>query len=157
MACSPNIQIHHPSSSAWDRIPIIKIETGRTTGRKRGEAAMNNAFRRVQSQLSCGAQSWQHQYPFVRCWSLQTPLARRPLRATAPLAVRQSARMSSVRLDQTAPEAKAKKPDQKALDEQEQEVRALQSQVKRPWHRHGADNPPVDKSGEKAAPVTKGW
>ncbi|AEO68562.1 9307cb60-0db0-4cf4-b60b-0ed4b2e6b19a [Thermothielavioides terrestris] len=64
--------------------------------------------------------------------------------------------MSSVRLDQTAPEAKAKKPDQKALDEQEQEVRALQSQVKRPWHRHGADNPPVDKSGEKAAPVTKG-
>ncbi|KAK4120468.1 hypothetical protein N657DRAFT_666083 [Parathielavia appendiculata] len=56
----------------------------------------------------------------------------------------------------TEPEAKAKKLDQKVLEEQEQEVRARQSQVERPWHRHEADNPPVDKEGKQVAPVTKG-
>lgn len=54
-----------------------------------------------------------------------------------------------------AAEAKAKRLDQRVLDEQEQEVRTRQGQVKRPWHRQGADDPPVTDK-EFAEPVTEG-
>lgn len=64
--------------------------------------------------------------------------------------------LSTAKPDETEPEAKAKKLDQTLLDEQEQDVRGRQSQVKRPWHRQGADNPPVKKAGEDTAPVTEG-
>jgi hypothetical protein len=53
-------------------------------------------------------------------------------------------------------EAEAKKLSQKVVDEEEQEVRAIQSQVRRPWHREGADKAPVDKDGNKVGAITKG-
>lgn len=46
--------------------------------------------------------------------------------------------------------------NQKELDEEEQEVRARQSQVKRPWLREDADKPPVQEPGKEKAPLTKG-
>ena len=51
---------------------------------------------------------------------------------------------------------KAKALNQKGLDEQEQEVRVREHQVKRPWHRDGADNPPVMEDGKEKTPPTKG-
>jgi len=51
---------------------------------------------------------------------------------------------------------KAKELNQKGLDEHEQQVRVRQHQVKRPWHRDGADKPPVTEDGEKTEPKTKG-
>jgi hypothetical protein len=53
-------------------------------------------------------------------------------------------------------EEKAKKLDQKGLDEHEQEVRVRQHQVKRPWHREDADKPPVREPGDEKTPLTKG-
>ncbi|CAN8104515.1 unnamed protein product [Discula destructiva] len=40
---------------------------------------------------------------------------------------------------------KARKPDQKGLDEAEQEARVKQNQVKRPWLREDADKPPAER------------
>lgn len=39
----------------------------------------------------------------------------------------------------------ARKLSQKGLDEEEQEVRVKQNQVKRPWLREDADKPPVEQ------------
>ncbi|KAK3689130.1 hypothetical protein B0T22DRAFT_167139 [Podospora appendiculata] len=53
-------------------------------------------------------------------------------------------------------DAKAKRLNQKRLDEHEEEVKVRQNQVKRPWNREGADRPPVEKDGNEAEPLTKG-
>lgn len=52
-------------------------------------------------------------------------------------------------------EAKARKLNQKGLDEHEKEVRVRQRQVHRPWHRQDADKPPIREKGDKE-PVVKG-
>ncbi|KAK4221324.1 hypothetical protein QBC38DRAFT_134105 [Podospora fimiseda] len=53
-------------------------------------------------------------------------------------------------------EAKARALNQKGLDEEEQKVKARANQVKRPWHREGADKPVVDSKGNEIQPTTKG-
>jgi len=50
-------------------------------------------------------------------------------------------------------EEKARKLNQKGLDEQEQQVRVREHQVKRPWHRDDADKPPAEMSNEEPEPV----
>ncbi|KAK4151725.1 hypothetical protein C8A00DRAFT_16908 [Chaetomidium leptoderma] len=106
---------------------------------------MNYAFGRLQRQLIRGSPIWQ----LAAHCRAQTRFA--------PVFTTHSPRsVSTAEPDQTEPEAKAKKLNQKALDEQEQDVRARQNQVQRPWHRQGADNPPVEKNGKTIAPVTKG-
>jgi len=51
----------------------------------------------------------------------------------------------------------ARKLSQKTLDEQEQQVKAREKQIKRPWQREGADKPPVtDEREDKIKPMTKG-
>ncbi|KLU86883.1 hypothetical protein MAPG_05890 [Magnaporthiopsis poae ATCC 64411] len=54
--------------------------------------------------------------------------------------------------------ARARDLNQKGLDEQEKEVRLRQHQVKRPWHRDKADEPPVQEEGgdEEAEELSKG-
>jgi hypothetical protein len=91
----------------------------------------------------------------TRCQQ-HAPFAHRPFRPNRVSGGPVSRAFATAEPDQTESEAKAKKQDQKALDEQEQKVRAKESQVKRPWHRHGVDDPPVEKNGSKAAPVTIG-
>jgi len=53
-------------------------------------------------------------------------------------------------------EEKAKALNQKGLDEQEQEVQVRRHQIKRPWHREGADKPPVSEDGVDDSPPAKG-
>ncbi|KAK0625057.1 hypothetical protein B0T17DRAFT_531812 [Bombardia bombarda] len=53
-------------------------------------------------------------------------------------------------------DAKAKRLNQKRLDEHEEEVKVRQHQVQRPWHRQDADKPPVVEKGKESEPVTKG-
>ncbi|KAK4234092.1 hypothetical protein C8A03DRAFT_18947 [Achaetomium macrosporum] len=107
---------------------------------------MNYAFRRVQHQLIRRSPPWQ--LPSRCQW--KTPFTYRPFRPVT------SAAHSSTP-DRTVPEAKTQRLNRKALDEQEQEVTARQNQVKRPWHRQGADDPPVRDGGkEDGAPITKG-
>lgn len=50
---------------------------------------------------------------------------------------------------------KARKLNQKGLDEAEQEVRVKQNQVKRPWLREDADKPPAEQR-EPPNPEAKG-
>lgn len=52
-------------------------------------------------------------------------------------------------------EEKARKLNQKGLDEAEQEVRVKQNQVKRPWLREDADKPPAEQR-PPANPDAKG-
>ncbi|KAK4096124.1 hypothetical protein N658DRAFT_459236 [Parathielavia hyrcaniae] len=111
---------------------------------------MSYVFVRLHRQLIHGSSTWRLA---TRCQA-QSPFSYRPFR-TGISASRLRADSTAVP-DQTEPEAKAKELDQKALEEQEHEVRARQSQVERPWHRHGGDEPPVDKDGKQIAPVTKG-
>ncbi|KAJ4288888.1 hypothetical protein N0V88_007221 [Collariella sp. IMI 366227] len=113
---------------------------------------MNYAFGRLSRQLIHGLPKGQ----FLRC-GLQTlsPRSYPPVRAVIS-AGQPWTSFSTAKPDETEPEAKAKKLDQKVLDEEEQELRARQNQVKRPWHREGADEPPIDKDGKDDAPVTKG-
>lgn len=58
--------------------------------------------------------------------------------------------------NKTEPDVKAERLDREVLNEQEQEVKARQTQVKRPWHRHESDRPPVIKDSREPNPVTKG-
>jgi hypothetical protein len=58
-------------------------------------------------------------------------------------------RSTVIRLDDDKYAKKAKALSQKTLDEQEQQVRVRENQVKRPWHREGADEPPVQPDGEE--------
>lgn len=51
---------------------------------------------------------------------------------------------------------KAQPPNQKGLDQHEQEVRVRRNQVKRPWLREDADKPPAEKPLEQQPPDTKG-
>ncbi|KAL1845324.1 hypothetical protein VTK73DRAFT_687 [Phialemonium thermophilum] len=60
------------------------------------------------------------------------------------------------RVDESKYEQKAKELNQKGLDEEEQEVRVRQNQIKRPWHREGADKPPVSETQDDMKPMTKG-
>ena len=53
-------------------------------------------------------------------------------------------------------EAKARALNQKGLDEEEQKVKVRAHQVKRPWHREGADKPLTDSKGQEVQPTTKG-
>lgn len=54
-------------------------------------------------------------------------------------------------------DVEARKLNEKRLDEHEQEVKVRQHQVRRPWHRHDADKPPVDSEGKgPKEPITKG-
>ena len=72
------------------------------------------------------------------------------------VALRQASSSVSRVTRETEAEAKAKKLDQKRLDEHEEEVRAREQQVSRPWHREGADKPPVDDNGDSVEPIAKG-
>ncbi|KAK3385627.1 hypothetical protein B0H63DRAFT_185670 [Podospora didyma] len=58
--------------------------------------------------------------------------------------------------EEDASDAKARKLSQKSLDEEEQEVRVRQNQVKRPWHRQDADKPPVSEDESQPEPLSKG-
>ncbi|AEO58415.1 hypothetical protein MYCTH_2305722 [Thermothelomyces thermophilus ATCC 42464] len=112
---------------------------------------MNHVSGRLRSQLIRGstccslAARFQRQFP-ITCRPLRPRVFARQLQRFAPRAAP----------SQTDPEAKAKKLDQKVLDEQEQEVRVRQNQVKRPWHREGADDPPTVGVEKEAAPVREG-
>ncbi|KAK3388759.1 hypothetical protein B0T20DRAFT_102197 [Sordaria brevicollis] len=70
------------------------------------------------------------------------------------VALRQASSSVSPKTRETEADAKAKKLSQKRLDEHEEEVRAREQQVRRPWHREGADKPPVQDSGSQ--PIAKG-
>ncbi|GAB1318322.1 Calcium uniporter protein [Madurella fahalii] len=115
---------------------------------------MNNAFRRLQRQLTHGSLSWN---PPARCGSW-SPFAHHTSAYDQSTPTRQWRRAVSTgpKPNKTEGDAKVKKLDQEVLDEQEQDVKARQSQVKRPWHRHGSDSPPVVKGSKEVDPVTKG-
>lgn len=113
--------------------------------------AMNYVFGRAQRQLTRSSLGWRAP---MTC-QFQTPNAPLPL-GCAMFAGRLSRTVSTAKPDETEPEAKVRRLDQKMLDEQEQEVRVRQSQVKRPWHRQGADAPPADKAKSEGEPFTKG-
>ncbi|KAL2192345.1 hypothetical protein P885DRAFT_47930 [Corynascus similis CBS 632.67] len=113
---------------------------------------MNNAFGSIRSQLIRSSTRWSLA---TRCCPCVTTATNRLIRpGLSPGRVRGVT--SQATPDQTEPEAKAKKLDQKVLDEQEQEVRARQNQVKRPWHRQGADKPPVVGGEKEVAPINEG-
>lgn len=114
---------------------------------------MNHVLGRLHRQLIQGSPKWQFPTSCCRPDTRFAPAAFRPgIFARAPWRT-----LSTAKPDETKPEAKVKKLDQKLLDEWGQEVKVRQSQVKRPWHREGADNPPVEKRGGDLAPVTEGW
>ncbi|KAL2022179.1 hypothetical protein VTK56DRAFT_6008 [Thermocarpiscus australiensis] len=106
---------------------------------------MSHVFGRLRRQLTHGSPTWRTPH----CKSRRPSFAHRPFHQ-AIIACQSST------ADPTEQDAKAKKLNQKALDKQEQEVKARQAQIKRPWHRLGADKPPVDKDGKEAEPITKG-
>lgn len=112
---------------------------------------MNYVFGRAQRQLTRSPLGWRAP---TTC-RFQTPNAPLPL-GRVVFAGRLSRMVSTAKPDETEPDAKARRLDQKMLDEQEQEVRVRQSQVKRPWHRQGADAPPADKPKSEGEPFTKG-
>jgi hypothetical protein len=114
---------------------------------------MSYVFGRLQRQLIHGLSS--SRLALGSGCRAQTGFVRRRLRPACYVCPTARA-ASTAEFDQTEPGAKAKKLDQKALEEQEQEVRVRQRQVQRPWHRQGADEPPVDKDGNEVAPITKG-
>lgn len=115
--------------------------------------AMNYVFGRLQCQLIRSSAS--RRLPTCCRPQTQFRLSHRQFRSG--VVARQSSRAASIpEPDETEPEAKAKRLDQKELDEQEQQVRIRQKQVQRPWHRQGADDPPVEKHGNETSPVTKG-
>ena len=113
---------------------------------------MNYVLGRLQRQVIQGSARWQIS---TRCQQ-HTRFPHAPCRPNRALAGPVSRAFATAEPDHTVSEAKAKKVDQRALDKQEQEVRAKESQLKRPWHRHGVDDPPVEKNDNKAAPVTTG-
>lgn len=61
---------------------------------------------------------------------------------------------SPVRQDDSKWDKKARELHQRGVDEEEQEVRARQAQIKRPWLREDADKPPVQE--KEKPPLTKG-
>lgn len=110
---------------------------------------MSHVFRRLQCQLACGSSR-----------SSLLP-GRRPASKFASshhefhqtTLTRQSTKhIPSRKAKENEQDAKAKRLNQKVVDEEEQKVKAIQNQVNRPWHRQGADKPPIGKDG----PVTKG-
>lgn len=88
-------------------------------------------------------------------WCLESPQKNLTLHrpGISIVALRQASTSVSPKTRETEAEAKAKKLDQKRLDEHEEEVRAREQQVRRPWHREGADKPPVEGNTE---PIAKG-
>ncbi|KAK5662441.1 hypothetical protein OQA88_8352 [Cercophora sp. LCS_1] len=76
-----------------------------------------------------------------------------PLRALSICPVRPLSTTRSLREDEY--EAKARKLNQKGLDDHEKQVQVRQRQVHRPWHRQNADKPPVQEQ-EDTEPVVKG-
>ena len=91
-------------------------------------------------------------------WCLESPQKNHTFhRPRIPIvALRHASSSVSRETRETEAEAKAKKLDQKRLDEHEEEVRAREQQVRRPWHREGADKPPVDGNGNTTEPMVKG-
>ena len=71
------------------------------------------------------------------------------------VSLRQSSSSVSREARESEADAKAMKLNQKRLDEHEEEVRAREQQVRRPWHREGADKPPVEDDGN-SEPIAKG-
>lgn len=59
-----------------------------------------------------------------------------------------------MRQDDSKWDKKARELHQRGVDEEEQEVRARQAQIKRPWLREDADKPPVQE--KEKPPLTKG-
>ncbi|EAA30422.1 hypothetical protein GE21DRAFT_10580 [Neurospora crassa] len=88
-------------------------------------------------------------------WCLESPQKNLTLHRPriSNVALRQASTSVSPKTRETEAEAKAKKLDQKRLDEHEEEVRAREQQVRRPWHREGADKPPVEGNAD---PIAKG-
>lgn len=111
---------------------------------------MGHVFMRLPRQLIHGQLTWRRLHR-----PLQTPFAHPAFCPTVSIC--HPARLvSATGLLETDQDAKAKKLNQKDLKDQEQELKARQGQVKRPWHRQDVDKPPVDKSGKEVAPITKG-
>ncbi|KAK4184005.1 siderophore biosynthesis protein [Podospora australis] len=103
---------------------------------------MNHAFRRLPRQLTSAFFTQPHQTSF------------RPICRRAPIFFTYSTK--SLEEQENAADAKARRLSQKTLDEEEQKVKVRQNQVKRPWHREGADKFPVDAKGHDIQPTTKG-
>lgn len=93
---------------------------------------MNHAFRRLPRQFT----------------NVTSVLLKQPPRTCRP-AFRQG-------IFAYSQEAKARALNQKGLDKEEQEVKVRANQVKRPWHREGADKPLIDFEGQEIQPTTKG-
>lgn len=91
-------------------------------------------------------------------WCLDSPQKTHTFhRPRIPIvALRQASTSVSPKTRETEADAKAKKLSQKRLDEHEEEVRAREQQVRRPWLREGADKPPVEGNGDSAEPIAKG-
>jgi len=70
--------------------------------------------------------------------------------------VTRSLSTSAPRLAQDPYEAKAQRLSQKGIDEEEKEVKARQKQIRRPWLRENADQPPVSQTTDKPEPLTEG-
>ncbi|KUI58328.1 Calcium uniporter protein 5, mitochondrial [Cytospora mali] len=115
---------------------------------------MSCAFRRVPCQLARLTRPLSPTLSTSATASLR--LTRTPrVPPTSPftvLSVRAFSNSPIIRQD--GGEAKARKLNQKGLDEQEQEVRAKQKQVQRPWIREDADKPPAEQ--DPSSNPTKG-
>lgn len=92
--------------------------------------------------------------------SITTPTARAAQAARkAPIPVERLASVylfstnHALRKDQY--EEQARKLNQKGLDQQEQEIRVKENQLRRPWHRQDVDKPPAEKGPLEDMP-TKG-
>lgn len=66
-----------------------------------------------------------------------------PILSTSRCFLRHFSASTTTRQDQY--DEKAQKLNQRGLDEEEQEVRVKQNQIKRPWLREGADKPPAEQ------------
>ena len=109
---------------------------------------MSYAFRRLSTQLAAPATrvAWRRASPGVAMTTGRVacvPVLRRPFG-------------SSLRRTSNGYDDKARALNQKGLDEQEQEVQVREHQIRRPWHRDGADKPPVSEDGEADNSPVKG-
>ena len=108
---------------------------------------MSHVFRRLAVQLAgAPTKAVRHTPPIATItagWIACAPVARRTFGSSLPRA-------------SNGYDDKARALNQKGLDEQEQEVKVREHQIKRPWLRDGADKPPVPKDGEPNSPSAKG-
>ncbi|KAJ9132279.1 hypothetical protein NKR23_g11333 [Pleurostoma richardsiae] len=121
-------------------------------GRRFAAIAMKHASRRLLLQLRplSGPPCIALRYPIAPMRTLEVV----GFQGLSPCSYRIISHSASRRRDQY--DEKATRLNQKGLDEQEQQVRVMENQVKRPWHREDADKPPVDQKDGGTQPLTKG-